>query len=134
MAKTYAAPFAQTPQRGVATTTAAHTTLNDISDDCMLMFTAGSEGAVATRLGSTPLETVTAGVCYLYSSTDGGVTGKLLRAAAMAADTVSTSDAPTEVDFGYTEAAPLRLKASERLYVGFSLAKIVSWALDAMDY
>lgn len=134
MAKTFTAPYAQTPQRGTASTTAAHTTLNDISDDCALLATAGADGAVVTRLAASPLETVTTGVCYLYSSTDSGVSGKLLRAKAMAADTVSTTDAPAEIDFGYTESAPLRLKAAERLYVGFSLAKIIAWSCDQMDF
>jgi len=126
--------FAQTPQGpAVASTSAAHTTLDDISDDTALLFTAGADGAVITSLSTTPKETVTAGVAYLYVSHDGGATGKLLRAKAVAADTVSATDAPAEIDFGYSESSPLRLKASGRLYVAFSLAKLMAWQCNPIN-
>jgi hypothetical protein len=133
MAKTFTAPFAQTPKRIVARVTTAHATLNSTTNT-VLAYTAGSDGAIVTRVAFTPTETVTAGVAYLYESLDSGTTIDLLRAKAVAADTVSTTDVPTEVDFGYTEDAPLRLQASERLYVAFSLTKTGTFTGDAIDF
>ena len=133
MAKTFTAPFAQTPKRIVARVTTGHTTLNSTTNT-VLAYTAGSEGSVVTRVAYSPTETVTAGVAYLYSSLDSGSTIDLLRAKAVAANTVSTTSTPAEVDFGYTEDAPLRLQASERLYVGFSLSKTGTFSGDAIDY
>jgi hypothetical protein len=132
LAKTFTAPFAQTHQRIAAKVTTAHVTLESATNT-VLAFTAGSEGAVVTRLTFKPTETITAGVAYLYRSDD-GTTLYLEKAVAVGADTLSTTDAPASVDFGYTEASPLRLKASERLYVGFSLTKAGTFSGDAMDF
>ena len=132
MAKTWDAPFAQTPQKIVAKVTTAHTSLES-STNAVLAFTAGAEGAVVTGLSFSPTETVTAGVAYVYSSPD-GTTLHLLQAIAIAAVTVSTTSAGTKTDFAPTETVPWRLAAGERLYVAFSLTKMGTFSGRAMDY
>ncbi len=123
MAKTFTAPFAQTPKCVTAVCTAANTTLTDSPDDTSLLVTAGADGCIVTRIDATPRATVTACVVYLYHSADSGTTKRLIDQVAMAADTVSTTDAGVSVAFGkYTETTPLRLAASDRLYVGCSIA------------
>lgn len=132
MAKTFEAPFAQTPQKIAAKVTTAHTVLEGATN-AVLAFTAGADGAAITRLTFTPTETVTAGVAYAYRSAD-GATFHLIEAQAVAADTVSATDAPAKVSFSPTETAPWRLAANERLYVAFSLTKTGTFQGDAMDY
>lgn len=133
MAKTFTGPFAQTPQRIAAKVTTAHTGL-EAATNTVLAFTAGSEGAIVTRLVFNPLETTGgAGVAYVYRSDD-GTTFYLAEAQLVASDTLSTTDAPAEIAFSPTEDAPWRLKAGERLYVAFSLTKAGTFNGDAMDY
>lgn len=134
MAKTFTAPFSQTTKRIKAKVTAAHTSL-ETTTNAVLSYTAGTEGAVVTRLVFNPIETTGgAGVAYVYSSVDSGSTLHLLEAQAVASDTLSASDGPTKISFSPTEDLPWRLEASERLYVGFSLAKAGSFTGDAMDF
>jgi hypothetical protein len=123
MAKTFTAPFAQTPKCVTAVCTAANTTLTDSPDDTVLLVTAGADGSIVTRIDATPRATVTAGVLYLYHSADAGTTRRLIDQVTMPADTVSTTDPGASVSFSkYSETAPLRLAASDRLYVGCSIA------------
>lgn len=133
MAKTFTAPFAQTPQRIAAKVTTAHTTLESATN-AVLAFTAGADGALVTRLVFNPTETTGgAGVAYCYRSDDGS-TFYLAEAQAVASDTLSTTDAPAKISFSPTESSPWRLKASERLYVAFSLTKVGTFNGDAMDF
>jgi len=131
---TYKPKFAQTSKTAYAQTTAANTTITGGSiDDTATLFTltasgSSGEGARVTKISCVPTETVTAGVAYLYLSKDAGTTYRLIDAAAVAADTVSTTDAPTRVSFSIASASdPLVLEASDRLAVGFSLAKVIDW-------
>lgn len=132
MAKTFTGPFGQTPKAIKAKVTTAHTTLEGATNT-VLAYTAGTEGGIVTRLTFSPIETVTAGVAYAYRSPDGS-TFHLIEAQAVAADTVSTTDAPTKVSFSPTETLPWRLEAGDRLYVAFSLTKGGTFYGDAMDY
>lgn len=122
MAKTYTAPFAQTPKTATAVCTAA-ATLTDTPANTVLLVTAGADGAILTRLTAMPRATVTANSLVLFISKDAGVTQRLVDSELMAAFTVAATTAIPETAFAnYTEAAPLRLEAGDRLYVGAQVA------------
>jgi hypothetical protein len=122
MANTFTAPFAQTPKTATAVCTAA-ATLTDTPSNTVLLVTAGSDGAILTRLTAIPRATVTASSLVLFISKDGGTTQRLIDAELMAAYTMATTTLVPETTFSlYTETTPLRLEASDRLYVGSQVA------------
>lgn len=123
MATSNTAIFPQTihSATAVATAAAASTTGDTPTGDALLL-TTGADGGEVTRLTVLPRATCAATVAYLWASTDSGTTKRLINAVAIAADTVSTTDAPKPVDFGYSDDAPLRLGPSVSLYVGVSVA------------
>ena len=123
MAKTFTAPFAQSPKTATAVATAVATITDDNPSNTVLLLTAGSDGAILTRLTAIPRATVTASSLVLYVSSDGGTTKRLVDSALMAAATVNTTTAVAMTTFStYTETAPLRLAASDKLYVGTQVA------------
>ena len=122
MANTFTAPFAQTPKTATAVVTAV-ATLTDTPANTVLLVTAGSDGAILTRLTAIPRATVTASSLVLFISKDGGTTQRLIDAELMAAYTMATTTLVPETTFSlYTETTPLRLEASDRLYVGSQVA------------
>ena len=122
MANTFTAPFAQTPKTATAVVTAV-ATLTDTPSNTVLLVTAGSDGAILTRLTAIPRATVTASSLVLFISKDGGTTQRLIDAELMAAYTMATTTLVPETTFSlYTETTPLRLEASDRLYVGSQVA------------
>ena len=140
MAKTFTAPFAQTPRILSATCTAANTTLTDSPDNTVALLTAGSDGSIITRIDITPRVTVTAAVGYLYLSLDAGSTWKMIDQVTIPAMTVSTTVAAPSVTFTkYSESTPLRLTGGgtpARLAVGCSVAfgNGVVFRAECMDY
>lgn len=124
MAKTFTAPFAQTPKIATAVTTAACGTITgDSPTNTVLLMTAGSDGAILTRLSAIPRATNTASCLVLFTSADTGTTKRLIDSELMAAQTLATTTAIAETIFTiYTETAPLRLAAGEQLYVGNQVA------------
>lgn len=123
MAKTFTAPFAQTPKTATAVTTAVATVTDDNPSNTVLLLTAGADGAILTRLSAIPRATVTASSLCLWISSDGGTTKRLVDSALMAAFTVATTTAVAVTTFStYTETTPLRLAASDKLYVGSQVA------------
>ena len=124
MAKTFTAPFAQTPKNTTAVVTAAAGTITgDAPTGTVLLCTAGADGAILTRLSAIPRATVTASSLLLYTSSDSGTTKRLIDSVLMPAQTVATTTAITSTSFAtYTETAPLRLAAGESLYVGSQVA------------
>ena len=124
MAKTFTAPFAQTPMNKTAVVTgAAGSITGDTPTNTVLLLTAGADGAIMTRLSAIPRATVTASSLVLFTSADSGTTKRLIDSALMAAQTVATTTAITSTSFAtYTETAPLRLQAGEQLYVGSQVA------------
>lgn len=122
MANTFTAPFAQTPKTATAVVTGA-ATLTDTPSNTVLLATAGSDGAILTRLTAVPRATVTASSLVLFISKDGGTTQRLIDSELMSAYTVAVTTAIPETVFAaYSEAAPLRLEAGDRLYVGSQVA------------
>ena len=122
MANTFTAPFAQTPKTATAVVTAV-ATLTDTPSNTVLLVTAGSDGAILTRLTAIPRATVTASSLVLFISKDGGTTQRLIDAELMAAYTMATTTLVPETTFAlYTETTPLRLEAGDRIYVGSQVA------------
>lgn len=119
MAKTFTAPFAQTPQTATAIATTATASIDTTPTNTQLLMTAGADGAILTRLWAIPRATVTATALYLFISKDGGTTKVLIDSELMAAQTVATTTAIAETAFGnYSETTPFRLSAGDKLYVG----------------
>ena len=131
MAKTTSAAFPQTHDYAYGVTTAATASLNDDSpDNTVALLTASSEGDRVTKIWAVPRATCTAGVLYLWISTDSGSTLRLALTKSIAANTVSATSAPKCIEFCWnddparpiSEAEPLELKAGAILYVGYSQA------------
>lgn len=119
MAKTFIAPFAQSPKTATAVATTATASIDTTPTNTVLLMTAGAEGAILTRLWAIPRATVTATCLYLFVSKDGGTTKTLIDSELMAAATINTTTAIAETSFSnYSESAPLRLEAGDKLYVG----------------
>lgn len=123
MAKTFTAPFAQTPRTASAVTTTAVASITTTAPtNTVLLLTAGSEGSIVTRLWAIPRGTVTADSLVLWLSKDSGTTKYLIDSELMAAYTTATSTAFPETQFSnYSESSPLRLEASDQLYVGIQV-------------
>lgn len=123
MAKTHKAAFVQTEKNENAVVTAIPAAINtDTPTNTSLITTAGADGALLTSLTAIPRATVAATLLYLWISSDGGTTKRLLKTVLMAAHTVAVNTEIPATDFGYTEDAPLRLEANEELYVGIGVA------------
>ena len=122
MTKTFTAPFAQTPQTGFAECTAVATPADDTANT-ILIATAGADGALLTRLSAIPKATVTGTVLLLFISQDSGTTQHLVDAELLVAQTVDTTTAIAEYNFAnISEDTPIRLKASDEVYVGITVA------------
>jgi hypothetical protein len=124
MAKTFTAPFAQTPKTATAVVTgAAGSITGDTPTNTVLLLTAGADGAILTRLTAIPRATVTASSLVVFISKDSGTTRRLLDSELMAAHTVATTTAIPETTFTmYSETTPLRLEAGDQIYVGSQVA------------
>ncbi len=124
MAKTFTAPFAQTPKTATAVATAVAANLGtDAPTNTVLLLTAGADGAIVTRLHAMPRATVTASSLLLFLSKDGGTTLRLIDSELMAAYTFAVTTAVPETGFAnYSESSPLRLEAGDRLYVATQVA------------
>jgi hypothetical protein len=138
MANTFTAPFAQTPRTlAVVSTLACVIGTADAPTNTALLATAGIDGALVTRITSIPRGTVTATAMYLFISKDAGVTQRLLDSELMAAYTLAATTAIPELVFSQiTEAAPIRLAAGDRLYIGaaVALAAGIVTRCEATDY
>lgn len=100
-----------------------------------LLLTAGAGGGRLTRLYALPQEsTGAAGVVQFYRSNDGGATKYWADAAPVTNDTVSTTDPPIRIDFGFSDANPMILQANERIYVAPSIAKSFAFVAEWADY
>lgn len=137
MANTFKAAFAQIPKTQTAVTTAAATITTDAPTGTVLVLTAGSNGAILTRLTAIPRATVTASSLSLWISSDGGVTQRMIDSVLMAAYTAAATTAIPVTPFSlYSETTPLRLAAADRLYVGnqVALAGGVVWKAEWTDF
>jgi hypothetical protein len=123
MAKTFTAPFAQTPKTATAVATGAVGSFaGDTPTNVVLLMTAGADGAILTKLTAIPRATVTASSLLVFISKDSGTTDRMIDSALMAAHTVATTTAIPVTSFSYSESAPLRLEAGDQVYVGSQVA------------
>lgn len=138
MANTFTAAFAQTPKTASAVVTgAAGTITGDTPTNTVLLCTAGTNGAILTRLWAIPRATVTASSLIIWISSDTGTTKRIKDSVLMAAQTVSTTAAITNTQFtNYSETAPLRLQAGDQVYVGsqVALASGIVFTAEFTDY
>jgi len=127
MAKTFTAPFAQSPASWAATATTAFslTGTNSLADgspaNTVLLGTAGIDGALVTRIAALPRATSTATLAALFvrRSTDAVAARQLVASTTIPAQTISATTGITETNFNVaTEFEPLRLGAGDELYVG----------------
>lgn len=123
MAKTFTAPFAQTPKTAVAVATGAASVSNGSPTNTVLLVTAGADGSILTKLTAMPTSNVALSSLLLYLSKDAGTTKILIDSALMAANTlVANTAVPVTTFSSYSETTPMRLEASDRLYVGSQVA------------
>lgn len=124
----------QTPKSAFAEVTTASTDFDTAPTTTVLLVTAGANGARLTRLVAIPCETVTANFLQVYRSIDSGTTKYLAAAATGGSDTVSATDGPTVVDFGYSDSNPMILQAAERVYVATGISKKYHFVAEYADY
>ncbi len=124
MAKTFTAPFAQTPKTATAVATAASVVSgDDAPTNTILLETAGSDGAILTKLTAIPRATVTASSLCLFISQDSGTTKRLIDSVLMEAHTVADTTAIPKTEFSdISEITPIRLEALDELYVSSKVA------------
>jgi hypothetical protein len=123
MSKTFTAPFAQTIKTATAVATAAVASITtDAPTNTLLLFAAGSEGALLTKLTAIPRATVTASDLVLFISKDSGTTKRFIDSKLMGAYTAATTTATPVTAFDYSESSPLRLEAGDEIYVGSQVA------------
>jgi hypothetical protein len=123
MAKTFTAPFAQTPKTATAVATGAVGSFaGDTPTNVVLLMTAGADGAILTKLTAIPRANVTASSLLVFISKDSGTTDRMVDSALMGAHTVATTTAIPVTSFSYSESAPLRLEAGDQVYVGSQVA------------
>ena len=137
MSKTFTAALAQTPQTATAVCTTGGTVANDTPSNSVLLMTAGADGCIVSRLWAMPRDTVTATALYLFVSQDSGSTKRLKDSVLMPAATLAVTSAVTITQFtNYSEAAPLRLKAGDQLYVsiGVSLSSGIVFSVEWVDF
>lgn len=124
MANTFTAAFAQAPKIATAVCTLVATINNDTPSNTVLLLTAGSNGAIVTRLSAIPRASVTATSLLLFLSSDGGTTRRLIDSEVMPVFTANAGLAVPETFFPlYNSETPLRLASGERLYVGIQVAR-----------
>ena len=122
---------AQKINTGTCVCTAAKTTYNDTTN-AVLLLTAGADGSFVYDISAIARATYTDTQLQLYTSPDGGVTLYLLRTKKAAADTMAATAEQEEIVFDeWSEAAPLRLKGSERLYAAAGVALAGGWIFHA---
>lgn len=111
-----------TPQSiklSTAVCTAAKTTYSDVTNAVSLL-TAGASGEVIYKLTALARATVTATECQLYRFD--GSAYFLIASCTMNAHTKVQTASQIAADFGFTETAPLRVKAGDVLLVAIGVA------------
>jgi hypothetical protein len=133
MPKTNTAPFAQTLKtRTAAPQLAVANASTDTPGNVVLLLTAGSEGALMTRLRMAARTNTSANNMMLFRKNSGDTAVRLINARTFPSVTFSTTSAPADVTFGeYTENTPMRLEAGDQLWVGAGVANSGAVVFDA---
>lgn len=124
MAKTYEAPFAQTPKHASGVVSAANTNL-DGTGTIVELLTAGADGALIKRLEFWGTVTSTAKRCNVFISLDGGTTWKLWASGTMTAYTVAntTTQTPVKIVDGDDPDAARTIPANAKLGITVMVAE-----------
>jgi hypothetical protein len=113
----------QTINVSTGVVTAANTTYSDSPTNTVTIFTAGPDGARVTRMTCLPRATCTATLIDIFRDNDGsGTVRRLIQRRLQPAQTIDTTTVCPTVDFGYSEASPLILRANEKLYASMTVA------------
>lgn len=116
-------PYPQTALSADAVCTAAKTTEGDLTNAVLLYTAPANAPALVTRLTANPRATVTASRLKVYLCRAAAPTAPFfVRERLMGARTVNETSVGTDVDFGYTNEAPLKLGAGDLLYVATGVA------------
>jgi hypothetical protein len=137
MTKTFTAPFSQTINNSNCVITTAGTNNTDSPTNSVLLYTAGPEGSLLTTIQALYRGTNVATSLYLFVSTDGGVTQRLIDSVAAIAYTYSTTTVNPLVTFPTaTEDYPLRLAPNAKLYVNTAVTVASGFVVTAhgVDY
>ena len=139
MAKIYTAPFAQTPKTKADVATAALGGLGTSTvTGAILLVTAGSDGAVVTKITATPRATVTASALSLFLVKSAAPTIYMpIDSELMLAYTAAVTTAAPETNFAnISPDSPMRLEAGDKIYVGtqVALAAGIAFYAEWMDY
>ena len=139
MAKTYTAPFAQTPRTlAVAVTGALGGLTTNTVTGASLLATAGADGALITKMTAMPRGTVTATSLQVFIVKASAPTVYLpIDSELMSAYTASPTTATPETVFrNIGLESPLRLEAGDKIFVGaeVALAAGVVFYAEWMDY
>jgi hypothetical protein len=125
----------QTPRSAAVGVNTANTTFGTSPANTGLLVTFGANGGRLTSLKAVPLETVTASNLQAYRDVGTAGASKFLFASQTGgADTVSGTDGPATVDFGYSDDNPLIGQANERIYVATGIAKSYNFIAEWADY
>lgn len=124
----------QTPKSSNAACTTANTTYTTSPTNTVALVTAGANGARVTRIGATPLATVTATQLQLFRSRDAGTTKYFFDSALMAAYTMAQTTEASTTDFGYSDSNPLILAANEVIYAAIGVTGSVTFNAEYSDY
>lgn len=124
----------QTPKSNAVLVSTANTNFETPTAVGAALVTAGANGARVTRITAMPVESTAAvGVQQVYRDA-AGATKYLFNAVANTNDTVSATDAPVLIDFGYSDTNPLILSAGEHIYPATSIAKKFVFSAEWADY
>jgi hypothetical protein len=137
MAKIYTAPMAQTINNSNCVIQTAGTNNTDAPTNSVLLYTAGAEGSLITTIQALYRGTNVASSLYLFVSTDGGTTQRLVDSVAAAAYTYATTTINPLVYFPTAnEDYPLRLAPNAKLYVNTAVTVASGYVVTArgMDY
>lgn len=138
MSNTYTAAFAQTTKTKSAVCTMAVASMNtNTPTNTAALFTAGTNGALVTKLQALPRGTITATALYLFVSTNGGTTKYLVDSELATAYTYATTTAIPETKFAnISESVAMRLEAGASLYVGIGVSATdgIVFTAEATDF
>jgi len=123
MALVFKAPFAQVSKQATVVITAAYDNVNDDSPSSVsALITAGTDGALVTKIQAMPRATVALTPLGLWFSPD-GTEMRIMDQVLMAAHTVATTTAIPKTKFlDYTEALPGRMQSGEQIFAGIGVA------------
>lgn len=127
--------LAQTPKSAQKVQSfTANTTYTTSPANTVLLFTAGANGSVVSKLIAVPAATVTATQLQAFRSIDTGTTKNMVPPVVGAAYTMAQTTAPTPADFGPTPSAPWILAAGEQIYVAAGVTGTWAFNLEAADF